>query len=141
MLICQWIQLVRRLLAVVLVLAPDLARFGQMILNEGMVGDERVVPVSVIESIQGGGDRNAFKDAGYSLLQNWSYRSMWWITHNDRGAFMARGVHGQALYIDPGADMVIVRFASHPEAKNAVIDPTSLPAYEALANYLMQVDP
>ncbi|WP_019503641.1 serine hydrolase [Pleurocapsa sp. PCC 7319] len=119
----------------------DMARFGQMILNEGMVDDERVLPVSVIESIQGGGDRNSFKDAGYSALENWSYRSMWWITHNDRGAFMARGVHGQALYIDPGADMTIVRFASHPEAKNAVIDPTSLPAYEALANYLMQVDP
>ncbi len=118
----------------------DLARFGQMILNEGMVGDEQVVPTSVIESIRSGGDRNAFADAGYSLLQNWSYRSMWWITHNDHGAFMARGVHGQSLYIDPGADMVIVRFASHPEAKNAVIDPTSLPAYEALANYLMQVD-
>ncbi|MEL6912692.1 MAG: serine hydrolase [Cyanobacteria bacterium J06598_4] len=119
----------------------DLARFGQMILNEGMVGNERVVPVSVIESIQGGGDRNDFAKAGYFALKNWSYRSMWWITHNDRGAFMARGVHGQALYIAPGADMVIVRFASHPEAKNAVIDPTSLPAYEALANYLMQVDP
>lgn len=111
-----------------------------MILNEGIVGEERVVPVSAIKSIRDGGDRNAFKDAGYSLLENWSYRSMWWITHNDRGAFMARGVHGQALYIDPGADMVIARFASHPEAKNAVIDPTSLPAYEALANYLIQVD-
>lgn len=118
----------------------DMARFGQMILDEGKVGDEQIVPESVIESIRAGGDRRAFADARYALLEGWSYRSMWWITHNAHGAFMARGVHGQALYIDPVADMVIARFASHPVAGNAAIDPTSLPAYEALADYLMQVD-
>jgi len=62
---------------------------------------------------------------------------MWWVTHNDHGAFMARGVHGQAIYIDPAADMVIARFSSHPVAGNAANDPTSLPACEAVARYLM----
>lgn len=116
----------------------DMARFGQLLLNHGRIGDEQVVPEAAIASIRGGGSRRAFADAGYSLLDGWSYRSMWWITHNDHGAYMARGVHGQALYIDPTADMVIARFASHPTAGNAAIDPTSLPAYEALAAYLMQ---
>jgi CubicO group peptidase (beta-lactamase class C family) len=119
----------------------DMARFGQMILEDGKIGDEQIVPVAVIDSIRDGGSRRAFADARYALLEGWSYRSMWWITHNDHGAFMARGVHGQALYIDPTADMVIARFASHPVAGNAAIDPTSLPAYEALADYLMEVDP
>ena len=119
----------------------DMARFGQMLLNNGRIGEEQVVPEAAITSIRGGGDRLAFADAGYSLLPGWSYRSMWWITHNEHGAFMARGVHGQALYIDPTADMVIARFASHPVAGNAAIDPTSLPAYQALAEYLMQIDP
>lgn len=50
---------------------------------------------------------------------------------------MARGVYGQALYIDPTAEMVIARFASHPVAANAANDPTSLPAYHALAQHLM----
>lgn len=62
---------------------------------------------------------------------------MWWVTHNARGAFMARGVHGQAIYIDPAAEMVIVRLASHPEADNRAIDPTTLPAFEAVAGYLL----
>lgn len=52
----------------------------------------------------------------------------------------ARGVHGQTLYIDPRADMVIVRFASTPTAANAANDPTSLPAYQAVADYLMTHD-
>jgi len=39
--------------------------------------------------------------------------------------------------VDPKADMVLVRFSSHPVAKNGVIDPTSLPAYQAVAEYLL----
>jgi CubicO group peptidase (beta-lactamase class C family) len=50
---------------------------------------------------------------------------------------MARGVHGQALYIDPTAKVVIARFGSHPTAGNAANDPTTLPAFDALARYLM----
>lgn len=50
---------------------------------------------------------------------------------------MARGVHGQTLYIDPKAGMVIARLASHPTAANAANDPNSLPAWHALARHLM----
>ena len=59
---------------------------------------------------------------------------MWWVT--DHGAFAARGVHGQTIYVDPSAEMVIARFASHPVAGNAANDPTSLPAYRAVAEHL-----
>lgn len=62
---------------------------------------------------------------------------MWWVSHNAHGAFSARGIHGQVIYIDPKAEMVIARFASHPLAANANVDPTSLPAYDALAKHLM----
>jgi CubicO group peptidase (beta-lactamase class C family) len=118
----------------------DMARFGQMMLNDGTFAGEQVVPESVVADIRQGGDKQAFAAAGYTNLQGWSYRNMWWITHNEHGAYMARGVHGQALYIDPTADMVIARFASNPVAGNAANDPTSLPAYEALANFLMEMD-
>ena len=79
----------------------------------------------------------AIAKAGYAQLPGWSYRSMWWVTHNAHGAFAARGVHGQTVYVDPKAEMVIARFASHPVAGNAAIDPTSLPAYHALARHLL----
>jgi CubicO group peptidase (beta-lactamase class C family) len=118
----------------------DMARFGQMLLDDGKFAERQVVPKEVIRNILMGGDRRAFADAGYSLLEGWSYRSMWWITHNEHGAFMARGVHGQSLYIDPKADMVIARFASYPVAGNAANDPTTLPAYQAVADYLLQID-
>lgn len=114
----------------------DLARLGQLLLDDGMFRGERLVPQAAIDSIRAGGDKAAFERGGYPLLKGWSYRGMWWVSHNANGAFMARGVHGQALYIDPTARTVIARFASHPQAGNAVNDPISLPSYEAIANHL-----
>ena len=95
------------------------------------------MPKAVVDDIRRGGDRAHFAPAGYKTLPGWSYRSMWWVSHNAHGAFTARGIHGQAIYIDPAAEMVIARFASHPLAANANYDPTSLPAYDAVARHLM----
>jgi CubicO group peptidase (beta-lactamase class C family) len=114
----------------------DLGRIGLLMLNGGMINGQRLFPQEVVENIRAGGDKKAFAKAGYKTLEGGSYRSMWWIFHNKHGAFAARGVHGQTIYVDPAAKMVIVRFSSFPTAKNAKIDPTSLPAYQAVAEYL-----
>jgi CubicO group peptidase (beta-lactamase class C family) len=116
----------------------DLARIGQLMLDGGVINGRRLIPEAAIESIRAGGDKAAFEKAGYALLKGWSYRGMWWVTHNEDGAYMARGVHGQAIYVDPKARMVIARFASTPQAGNAANDPNSLPAYEAVAKHLMR---
>ncbi len=116
----------------------DLARFGEMMRNEGRYNGTQILPAEVVADIRGGANRDDFAKAGYRLLPGWSYRNMWWVTHNGHDAFMARGVHGQALYIDPLAEMVIARFASHPVAGNAANDPTSLPAFEAVAKHLLE---
>ncbi|WP_039913673.1 serine hydrolase domain-containing protein [Cellvibrio mixtus] len=118
----------------------DLARFGEMIRNNGMYNGQKIISQTVIDDIRQGANKKDFAKAGYKHLTGWSYRNMWWVTHNKNGAFMARGVHGQALYIDPAAGMVIARFASHPIASNSANDPTSLPAYYALGEYLLGLD-
>jgi CubicO group peptidase (beta-lactamase class C family) len=119
----------------------DLARFGEMLRNDGRFNDQQIVPKAVVDDIRRGGDKQAFTKAGYWLLPGWSYRAMWWVTHNEDDAYMARGVHGQAIYIDPKAEMVIVRYASHPVAGNAANDPVTLPAFDALAQHLLQISP
>ena len=118
----------------------DLARFGEMLRNEGRFNGEQVVPREVVDDIRRGGDKQAFAQAGYALLEGWSYRSMWWVTDKQGGAFMARGVHGQRIYVDPEAEMVIVRYASHPVASNSANDPVTLPAFDALAQHLNKKD-
>jgi CubicO group peptidase (beta-lactamase class C family) len=116
----------------------DLARFGEMLRNDGVWNGQRLVPKAAIEDIRRGGDPAHFAQAGYVTLPGASYRNMWWALHNEHGAFCARGIHGQGVYIDPKAEMVIARFASHHIAGNMGIDPTTLPAYHALAKFLIR---
>lgn len=116
----------------------DLARFGEMMRNKGKVGGRQVIPAAAVADIEVGGRKEDFEKSGYSLLKGWSYRDMWWITHNEHNAYMARGIHGQSIYIDPTAEMVIVRYASHPTAANSGNDPVSLPMYMAVAKTLMK---
>lgn len=114
----------------------DLGRLGQLMLNEGRLNGQRLFPAKVVEKIRAGGDRSKFGE-GFPTFGAGSYTSQWWVLHNDHGAYAARGVHGQTIYVDPTAEMVLVRLASFPQAQNGFIDPTSLPAYQAVAEYLM----
>lgn len=114
----------------------DLARFGELLRKRGKFEGEQLFPAEAVKDIEKGGSKTAFKKSNHPGLKGWSYRNMWWITENKDGAYAARGVHGQTIYINPAADMVIVRLASHPVAANSANDATSLPAYQAVADYL-----
>ena len=116
----------------------DMARFGEMMRNHGKFNGQQIIPAAVVQDIAKGGDKSAFPQASFPTLPGWSYRNMWWVSNNEHGAYSARGIHGQAIYIDPKAEMVIARFASHPMPNNPFNDPTSLPAYMALAKHLMK---
>jgi CubicO group peptidase (beta-lactamase class C family) len=110
----------------------DLARFGELLRREGDWQGRPVLQPQVVADIRRGSDPDKFAKAGYTLLPGYSYRDMFWVTHNELGAFEARGIHGQRLYVAPDADMVIARFASHPVAASAANDPITLPAFLAL---------
>ncbi|WP_229200466.1 serine hydrolase domain-containing protein [Bradyrhizobium acaciae] len=86
------------------VTARDLARFGEMMRRKGDWGGKQVVPAAVVEEIERGGDRARFARAGYRTSPGYSYRNMWYTTHNELGAFEARGIHGTRLYIAPKAE-------------------------------------
>ncbi|HWH83938.1 MAG TPA: serine hydrolase [Burkholderiaceae bacterium] len=116
----------------------DLARFGEMMRCEGLWQGRQVIAKAAIDDIRRGADPAKFVPAGYVTLPGASYHHMWWVLHNAHGAYCARGIHGQGVYIDPAAEMVIARFASHHIAGNMGIDPTTLPAYQALAEHLMR---
>lgn len=110
----------------------DLGRLGQLMLNKGELGGRQIIPREVVEEIMAGGDREAFAKAGMKTRLGWSYKDQWWVTHNENGAFMAMGVYGQRLYVDPKAKMVIVKLGSHPFASNTFTDSIHMRAFQAL---------
>jgi CubicO group peptidase (beta-lactamase class C family) len=116
----------------------DMARFGEAMRCGGQGNGGQAIARAVVDSVAAGGSKAAFAPAGYVWLPDCSYRSQWWMMPGNHGAYTARGIHGQAIYIDPAAEMVIARFGSHPIAANAAFDPTSLPAYQAVAEHLLR---
>jgi CubicO group peptidase (beta-lactamase class C family) len=114
----------------------DLARFGEMLRREGDWNGRQVVPSAVVADIRNGDDPAKFAKAGYTLLPGYSYRNMFWVTHNEHGGFEGRGIHGQRIYVAPGADLVVARFGSHPVASSAANDPISVPMLIALGRAL-----
>jgi len=106
----------------------DLAKFGEMIRQDG----QGLVPPAAIAAIRAGGRPDQFDTPHYPSLPRWSYGSQWWHSHAPDGGFSARGIHGQALWIAPKADLVIARFGSHPIAGNAGNDPISIPMWQAI---------
>jgi len=116
----------------------DMARFGETMRLNGRFNGQQIVPAPVVAKIRAGASKSDFAKAGYTALAGGSYKSQWWVNHNLHGAFNARGIHGQTIYIDPTAEMVIARFASNPQASNVNFDDISLPAYQAIAETLMR---
>jgi CubicO group peptidase (beta-lactamase class C family) len=114
----------------------DLARFGELMRREGEWNGRQLVPSEVVHDIARGADPAKFAKAGYKLLPGYSYRSMWWVTHNEHAAFEGRGIHGQRLYVAPKAELVVAKFGSHPVAASAAHDPITMPALLALGRML-----
>ena len=95
----------------------DLARFGQLVLDCGVVDGQQVVPESFIADIFTGGDWAAASGSHFQAVHpNGSYRSQWWVTGDSHGTVYGAGIHGQYLWVDPTADIVVAKFGAHPEA-------------------------
>ncbi|HEX5165014.1 MAG TPA: serine hydrolase [Thermomicrobiales bacterium] len=120
--------------------ARDLARFGQLLLDDGVCDGQQLIAPEVIAVVRDGGDREAFARGTEEygpLWQGWSYRAFWWVTHNSHGAFTGIGINGQWLYIDPTARVVIVQQSSYPTSDQPEADDVCLPGFHAIAQHLM----
>lgn len=90
----------------------DIARFGEMIRRRGVAHGRQVVPGNWIDDINREGDAQAWARGEFAeLFPDASYRSQWYRIDRDRNVLVAYGIHGQFIYINPDAELVIVRMA------------------------------
>jgi CubicO group peptidase (beta-lactamase class C family) len=116
--------------------ARDVARIGQMLLQKGRIGNEQIIPASVVNDLIQGGDTKAFEAAVMPHRKGWSYRSQWWVNPNAPRSFAAMGAFGQRLFVLPDDDMVVVLFGSHPKPVASLIDAPQFRAIQALSAHL-----
>jgi CubicO group peptidase (beta-lactamase class C family) len=108
----------------------DIARIGEMMRLGGRYNNQQIVAEAVVERIFAGGDPAAFVACQYTGNLDGNYGSQWW--HRAGGQLMAMGVHGQGIYVDRGAGVVIARLGSHPVASNRGNAAVTTPAYDAI---------
>jgi CubicO group peptidase (beta-lactamase class C family) len=107
----------------------DLARFGELLRR----GGEGIVPKAWIDDILANGDREAWKRGDMAaMLPNGRYRSKWYVIGNAHGAWTGIGIHGQWLYIDPQARLVIAKFSSQALPVDDPLDLRLLRFFEQL---------
>jgi CubicO group peptidase (beta-lactamase class C family) len=102
----------------------DLARFAEVMRCGGQAADVRqVIPAAWVADIFTAGDPAAWARGSMSgLYVGGRYRTQWYRTPEPATALAAMGIHGQWLWIDPGAGVSVVRLASQPQPVNEVHD-------------------
>lgn len=105
----------------------DYGRLGLMMLNGGKANGRQVVPASwVAASTIPQGTEPAAPDR----VQG--YQFQWW-TLPDSDAYMAKGVHGQFIWIDPASKTVIVKLSYWPTAWVKALENETLAFFQAVA--------
>ena len=97
----------------------DAALFGQMILNHGKVNGEQITSSDWVDQSLSlsAVDRSKMLSNEKYKDNSWSaYKNMWWILDADQGEYAAVGVHGQVIYINRRANVVIAYFSSQARA-------------------------
>lgn len=121
--------------------ARDAARFGQMILQRGQYNGQTVLPEAVAARILQPGVSETFGrlyDEPWYVEVTYAYHDMWWTFNNPHKAISAIGINGQFIYIDPVAELVVVKQSSHPDAESEINDVIGPQIWYQIATHLMQ---
>lgn len=116
----------------------DLLRFGEMILNQGQVGNSQVIPQQWVQDCFSGGDKKPWLNGNSSeRFPDGGYRNCWYQIGNKNAAIAAIGLHGQWLYLDPVANVTIAKTSAQANPLNDLYGPIHIAAFEALCHRLM----
>ena len=104
----------------------DFAKLGSLYLHDGTFNGQEIVPASWVAD-------SRTMDQPHLLPGNdFGYGYQWWMVGGDSGEFMAMGVYGQYIYINPETNTVIVKNSANPFYNDTSYIPSSDFAHLAL---------
>ncbi len=111
----------------------DLARFGELLLNHGAVGDVQIIPEFWIADTRMAGNESAWQRGDFTtLLPTGCYRNLCYQLRDKDNCFMGLGIHGQWLFINPTTNVVIAKLSSQTLPVDESLDLRVLQTLQAL---------
>ncbi|KZD21890.1 serine hydrolase domain-containing protein [Tardiphaga robiniae] len=112
----------------------DLARIGEMMRLGGIANGRRIVSQDWVSDTITNGSAEAWRASKFvEWLPDGRYRNKWYQTGDASGAFFALGIHGQYLYVNPRAEVVVAKFSSQPEPVDNDLKRLNLALFDTLA--------
>jgi CubicO group peptidase (beta-lactamase class C family) len=117
--------------------ARDVARLGLLMADDGVVAGRQIVPRDWVRQSRGGDQPQIAVGAlGPSGYGHYGYANQWWTLGGACfDAFTAVGVHGQYLYVDPSAHVVIVKCSAWPTQDDPDRDLETITALRRIADH------
>ncbi|WP_201156257.1 serine hydrolase domain-containing protein [Rhodobaculum claviforme] len=109
----------------------DYARFGRLYLEGGAREGRQIVPADWVRASVN--PQAPHLQPGPNPASGWTfgYGYNWWIPEDPQGDFLAIGVWGQFIHVDPARDVVIVKTSADPAFDDN--DPETVAAFRAIA--------
>jgi len=111
--------------------ARDYARLGLLMLQKGRAHGTQIIPRDWVEHSTASTAINGTNPVGKSSIEL-GYGYQWWTLHGT-GAYVALGLQGQFIYIDPVNDTVVVKLSYFPPGDNNALEDESLTFFRAVS--------
>ena len=118
--------------------AHDLARVGQLIVQDGKRDGAEIVPSAWIDDLYSG-DRAAWDKGDFIPYYGdlpIHYRSKWYVRHGASPLLFGMGIHGQNLFVDRKRELVIAKLSSQPLPLDAEMIQLTMRAVEKIREAL-----
>lgn len=92
----------------------DYARFARLYLNEGSYEGKQILEKQWIQDSMDISADYSKPGANHDAYNAIGYGYQWWIPEGDKGEFMAIGVYGQWIYVNPANRVIIVKLSADP---------------------------
>ena len=92
----------------------DMAKFGQLFLNNGEWNGNQIVPFEWVANSTTPLDIHVQPNAGDELTSDaWGYGYQWWVPGPEVSDYTAHGIYNQFIYINPESNVVIAKTSSN----------------------------
>lgn len=113
----------------------DYGRLALLLLRDGRRDGRQIIPSAWIETTRAA-TGELFGELYRTVLPHGAYRNQLWIEDVRRRSYVARGIFGQFIFVDPQADFAAVKLSTWPDFTSPDRALDTLAAFRAIRDHL-----